>query len=154
MRTRRLKTRTHPRRGATLVEAALVTVALLSLLLGTLDLGIAVLRYNMLSEAARTGARMAIVHGADAPSEMAAWNAATAATQIKTALEPLMAGSGVAAGDFIVTVTYEQSGGADAVKPGRPVTVLVSHNWLPIVTFLFGNAAVPLSATSKMIIAN
>ncbi len=154
MKTFQRKRTARLRRGATLVEAALVTVALLSLLLGTLDLGIAVLRYNMLAEAARTGARMAIVHGSDAPGEMAAWNSALAATQIKAALQPLMAGSGIAAADFTVTVTYEQAAGADAVTPGRPVTVAISHSWVPIVSFLFGNAAVPLSATSKMIIAN
>ena len=153
MKTFQRNATTHLRHGATLIEAALVTVALLSLLLGTLDMGIAVLRYNMLAEAARTGARMAIVHGSDASPEMVAWNSTLAATQIKTALGPLLAGSGVAASDFTVTVTYEQSAGTDAVKPGRPVTVVVSHNWAPIVTFLFANT-VPLSATSKMIIAN
>ena len=151
MRTIRLKTKTHSRRGATLVEAAFVTVALLSLLLGTLDLGIAVLRYNMLSEAARTGARMAIVHGSDA-TEMTTWNKPGAETAIQAALVPLLAGSGMTT--FDVSVTYEQSAGVDAVTPGRPVTVAVSHNWVPIVSFLFGSTPVPLTANSRMIIAN
>ena len=146
MRAIRWKTTIDSRRGATLVEAALVTVALLSLLLGTLDLGIAVLRYNMLSEAARTGARLAIVHGSDA-TEMTTWDKGRAETEIKTALAPLLAGSG--ASDFTVTVTYDAG-----VTPGRPVTVTVQHNWVPIVSFLFGTTAVPLTANSKMIIAN
>ena len=67
------------RRGATLVEAAIVLPVFLLLVFGIIELGLAVARYNMLAEVARDGARMAIVHGADAPPEMAAWNSSSAA---------------------------------------------------------------------------
>lgn len=155
MKSGRLATKqTHSRRGATLVEAAIVTIVLVMLLLGTIDLGIAVLRYNMLAEAARTGARMAIVHGSDAPSEMPTWDSSLAATEITAALEPLLAASGIDTNDFSVTVTYEQVSGSDNAKPGSPVTVQIDHDWVPIMSFIFGGQAVSLTAMSKMIIAN
>ena len=61
------------RSGVTTVETATILCVLLLLLLGTLDLGIAVVRYNVLAAAARRVTREAIVHGAEAPPERPAW---------------------------------------------------------------------------------
>ncbi len=134
------------------MEAAIVTPTLLVLLLGTLDLGIAVLRYNMLAEGACTGARSAIVHGSDAASELPTWTSGSAATAIHDELAPLFAAAGIQSSDFTVTVTYQQVGGADSTTPGNPVTVRIDHTWVPLMSFLFGSQ--PLTANSKMIIAN
>ena len=65
------------RRGAAMVETALVLNIYMLLILGTCDLGIAVHRNNTLSQAARHGARQASVHGALAAPSMAAWGPAT-----------------------------------------------------------------------------
>ena len=51
------------RRGATAIELAIVLTLFLTLVFGMLDLGIAVFRYHIVCEAARQGARQAIVHG-------------------------------------------------------------------------------------------
>src|SRR6186713_1001142 len=48
-------------RGTSTLELALVAPIFLALILGALDLGQAVVLYNMTSEAAREGARTAIV---------------------------------------------------------------------------------------------
>lgn len=52
------------RRGAITIESAFVMVFFILLILGMLDLGFAVLRYHMYSNAARQIARQTIVHGA------------------------------------------------------------------------------------------
>ncbi len=51
------------RRGAAVLETALVLPAFLIITLGTLDLGVGVFRYHVLAQVARHGARQAIVHG-------------------------------------------------------------------------------------------
>src|SRR4051794_4019429 len=59
----RLQHHNRPRRGMTLVETALIIIAFLMLVLGTIDLATAVFRYHMLSQAARQGVRQVIIHG-------------------------------------------------------------------------------------------
>lgn len=54
--------RPDPDRGQALVEFALILPILLILLLGLLDVGRAVAAYNSVSNAARSGARVAIVN--------------------------------------------------------------------------------------------
>ena len=65
----------HKRRGTALVEAAIVTSVFVALVFGMIDLGIALFQKHVASEAARQGARNAIVHGYLAPSDstMNAW---------------------------------------------------------------------------------
>src|SRR3954463_2164209 len=52
------------RRGGALVEGVITTMVLLMLMLGTVDMGVAVFRMHVISEAARQGARRAICQGA------------------------------------------------------------------------------------------
>src|SRR3954466_11950835 len=59
------------RRGGVLVEAAITTSVFLTLVVGMIDLGIYVFRTHVITQAARQGARTAIVHGSLAPS---GWN--------------------------------------------------------------------------------
>src|SRR5437867_11102723 len=59
------------RSGAAVVEATIVLGIFFTLVFGMLDLGLGLFRQNLLSEAARQGARQAAVHGSLAPSS---WN--------------------------------------------------------------------------------
>ncbi len=54
------------REGATMVEGAIILSVTLLLIFGGLELGLAVTRYNALSEGARRAARCAMVRGAEA----------------------------------------------------------------------------------------
>ncbi len=56
-----MKTRRHSSRGQAVAEVALVLPVLLLVMMGILDFGRAVFAYNTLSNAARDGARVAIV---------------------------------------------------------------------------------------------
>src|SRR3954447_20628218 len=51
------------RRGGSLAEAVITTSVLLTLMIGTVDMGVAVFRMHVISEAARQGARRAICQG-------------------------------------------------------------------------------------------
>jgi Flp pilus assembly protein TadG len=62
-RLRRRGRRMARPRGVTIVETAIILPVFLTLVLGMLDLGIAVFRYHVLCQAARQGARRAVVHG-------------------------------------------------------------------------------------------
>ena len=64
----RLRPKAGKRRGASLEEAVILIMVFLTIILGMIDLGMGVFRSNLVSQLARQGARMAIVHGSKAPS--------------------------------------------------------------------------------------
>jgi len=68
-----IKTQMNGRRGMVAVETAIILATLLLLVFATFDLGLAALRFNSLSYAARNIARNAIVHGALAAPEFSGW---------------------------------------------------------------------------------
>lgn len=139
-----------------MVETAVVLVTFLSLVLGMLDLGTQVLRSNMVSEAARMGARAAIVHGTEAAAGrprggMGEWETAEEAqTEVKKILDPFLAGVGVDSEDVEVIVTFPDGNHL----PGSPVNVEVTANYRAILPSLFGSGRRKVVATSRMIIAN
>ena len=57
--------RRHSERGSAIVETAIVLNLFLVLLLGIMDFGRALYTYHLVDNAARIGARFAIVHGSD-----------------------------------------------------------------------------------------
>jgi hypothetical protein len=98
------------RRGQALVELALVLPAFLLAFVGLLDLGSAVFSYNSLTNAAREGARLAIVNQ-DEKSVIKRAKAQVAVAEID---------------DPSVTVGFFQqatSGGPDTTRPCSPVAV-------------------------------
>ena len=146
--------RSRGRRGATIVESALVLTALALIVLGILDVGIAVLRYNALSDAARRLARAAIVHGAMAEPQHAAWGpapfVATAddASEIAAAVRPWL----IAAAPEDVSVQVEWIDGGN--QPDQRVRVTLRYAHERFVPLLLGASPVPLEATSTMQIAH
>jgi hypothetical protein len=156
------------RRGVTLVEAAIVLLVFLMLVLGMLDLGLGVLQYNSVSHAARQGARQAIVHGWMAPTKPpwygGPWgppgsypganpytvNGANSSDWIVKALQD----GGALAGLDPNTVTIQVQWPDGSNNPDNRVSVTVSSSYSPIMTWIFGNHPITLSATSTMLIAH
>jgi Flp pilus assembly protein TadG len=145
------------RTGAALVEAALVTTVFLALVLGAVDLGGAVFRWHVLSEAARIGVRQAIVHGQNATAgwKGGPWGpstygpvAANASDPKAQAIAPYLAGMDPAA----VNVTMSWPDSSNAVE--KRVQVSLTSTWTPIMGFLFGSPTVRLRASSMMQIAH
>lgn len=143
------------RRGVTTVETAVILVVFLTMVLGMIDLGFALFRYHQVSEAARQGVRMAIVHGELGPPEMPQWGPATIdvpATAIGVGLvgnlQPFLRHL-----DPVNTqITAEWLDGSAALQ--QRVRVTVSTTYQPFLTSLLGSTPFTLTASSTMQIAH
>lgn len=152
--------RYHPnkavRDGATMVEFAVIMIAFLLLIFGIIDLGRGVFRFNQLSQAARYGARQAIVHGFLAPS---GWNGGAwgpSAVDVKAdaegnpiveALKPALVHCELA--KTRIQMVWLDSNNALESR----VRVTISCPFQPVLSSFFGGA-INLSATSTMTIAH
>ena len=152
-RTRVVPSQTR-RRGATVVEGAIVIGVFLVVLFGILDLGFAVLHHNSLSEAARRLAREAIVHGEDATPEQTAWGPTAVSG---TASD----GSEYSASLVPELVTFRRENvhfsleWLDAAnRPNDRVRVTVTYGYEPMIPFVLGKSAIPLRAVTTMRIAH
>ncbi len=153
----RMSRRNRHRRGATAVETAIVILPFLIITLGMIDLGTAVFRHHVVSQAARQGVRKAIVHGSLAPS---GWNggkwgpakfgpvAATDTDPKAQAIAPYLSGLDTSA----TNVTMEWLDTSNLAE--KRVRVTVSTTWTPAVTFIFGGLTRTLSASATMPIAH
>ena len=142
------------RRGALMVETAIVMTVLIALTLGAVDLQIGVYRYNTLSEAARHGARQAMVHGALAPPAQGIWGPGTYngtaadGSPYANAVRPLLVGFP----QNDVAVKLEWLDGSNAV--GQRVRYTLSTTYRPLLGFLIGYPNLNLNAASTMPIAH
>jgi Flp pilus assembly protein TadG len=155
--------RRRRRRGAVLVDAALVMLTFLTLVLGMIDLGIAVFRQQVVSRAAREGARRVIVNGKAA---MTTWGTAPinspATAQNVPIVTWLVSGDGQfyrgALPGLNLTATTIQvawlDGNNDPEATFNRVQVTVSTTYKPMMTFIFGSPTYTLSAASTMTIAH
>jgi Flp pilus assembly protein TadG len=148
------------RRGAAMVEAAIILPVFLVLTLGMIDLGIAVFQNNAICEASRQGARIASVHGAFAADDGsgAIWGPAayTGAGNSTAAIPTAMRTAGALAGlnTANVTISVSWPTGTNSVLTNDTVQVQVSALWSPVIFYVFGNKSVTLTATSIMPIAH
>ncbi|HUY87708.1 MAG TPA: TadE family protein [Pirellulales bacterium] len=142
------------RRGAVMVETAIVMTALIALTLGAIDLQIGVYRYNTLSEAARHGARQAMVHGAMATAAQGIWGpgayngTAGDGSPYANAVQPLLVGFP----QDNVSIELEWLDGSNAV--GKRVRYTLSTTYSPLLGFLIGYPTMTLQAASTMPIAH
>ena len=152
IRKRRLAS--HARRGATIVESAFVLGVLLMVLFGMFDVGLAAMRQNTLTEAARLLARSAIVHGALASTQSGVWGAGTIsatgadASPPASVVRPLLPTMNPSA----VSLTLRWLDGDN--QPGHRVVATLSYQHQPMVPFILGSGPINLSATSTMRIAH
>jgi TadE-like protein len=129
-------------RGAELIEFALVFPMLLLVMLGIIDFGFLFQRYEVVTNAAREGARVAILPGYSNADVEARVN------------QYLASGGLTGTSSILVGPTEAVAVGAQCITL-RPVTVAYDHNFIfvePIVGLLggsgFGNKT--LHATSSM----
>ena len=137
-----------------MVEMAVVLSVFLMIILGTFDLGIATYRFNTISQAARQGARQAIVHGSLAPPAMAAWGPATYdgkaddGSVYAQAVSPMLVG--FPPNDVAIKVEWLDGGNGIQQR----VRFTVSTTYRPILTSVFSSSTYPQSAASTMPIAH
>ncbi len=144
----------QPRRGVVALESALVLSTLMLILLTIVDLGLAVLHYNTLSDTARRLARESIVHGEFASPERTVWGpnsysgtAGDGSAYAATVKDLLVA---LDLNDVKITVDWPDAGNA----VGQRVQVVLRYSYRPMMTLGMGDTAYEMSATSTMRIAH
>lgn len=140
--------------GATQVEFALVVILLVMTLLGVVEMGRMVLVYNAIADAAKAGARYAMVHGIDRTGSGADGpNSASSYSQIQTVAQNYAAAGLLDSSNVTVTVAYPNHSGTVAGNyPGDPVDVTVSYTYDPLVGYFGSILNKTLSATSEAVI--
>jgi Flp pilus assembly protein TadG len=129
-------------RGQSLVEFSLVAFLSVMLLLGTFEMCRMVLVYTTVANAARAGARYAIVHGSDA---------ATTSTVIQGQVENYLAAAPMQTTipPLTIAVSYPDTG--NCTDPGCHVNVTVTYPYDPFISYFFP-ATINLSSTTQGVI--
>jgi Flp pilus assembly protein TadG len=137
--------RWHVDEGAQLVEFALVLPMLLLVVLGIAEFGFIFQRYEVLTNAAREGARIAVLPGysnADVQARVA--NYVTAGRVPTTGTNPVVA---------VTTVAIPTTPGGPVLS-GKRVTVTYTHSYMFLTAignwFGASYSTVPLRAVSEM----
>ena len=130
------------RRGAAMLEAAVVYPVTMLLLIGTVVLGIAVFRYEQLQALAREGARYASVHGPTYASDTPNASVASSTDIENNVLTPMAHG--------LSGLTCSVTWNPNPPTTGAPstVTVQLSYSWVP--EAYFSKQAVSVTASSTM----
>ena len=122
-----------------MVEMALLLPLLAMMLFAIVDFGIAFQRWQVVSNAAREGARAAVVRVNGCGG-----------TTVQGLVETYVGASGITPGQVVVSVVPPNY---CSLAPGTPVTVTVRHNFvLPVLSGLVPGlgSAIPLTGTSVM----
>lgn len=120
--------------GQSLIEFALASTLFLLMLLGIINFGIGIWRYNMVADLAQEGARWASVRGNGSRTGPAS------SADVQTFVQGRAPG---------FTVTATASPAPSTLKPGQTVTVVVNYTFMPF-TGLVPQLSMPFQATATM----
>lgn len=150
MRTIRYRTRRLARGegGSSLVEFAIASFMLLTVVFGTLEFGLAVWKYNMVSDLAQEGARWASVNGSSSASACGGTWPVT--SPCKASLANVQAYVDSRALGIVVTVATPTNGPPSGLVAGNTVYVQVSSVFTPL-TGLVPAGAITLTNTAQMV---
>jgi Flp pilus assembly protein TadG len=135
-RRSRLSGRWRQNRGQALVEFALASMVFFVTIFATLQLGLAVWKYNMVANLAQEGARWASVRGSTSSLPVGS---------LQTFVQSRSLG-------INVTATASPVGAPGALSPGQTVSVRVQTVFVPF-TPLIPMTTVTLQSTAKMVMA-
>jgi Flp pilus assembly protein TadG len=131
--------------GTSLLELATVAPLVTTLLLGLLDMGMAVFSYNTVAEAARVGARFAALRGASSKGPVGpAANHAAVEGAVRSATTGLVPQS--------LTVRSTWIDGDNS--KGCRVRIDLNYSYRPLITWVVGFRTLTLSSTCTMTITN
>jgi Flp pilus assembly protein TadG len=156
--------RAHGEQGSAIMETALSMLVLLTVLFGLLELSLAAYSFHFASNAAREGARYAMVRGSTAGGACATYNTTycnASGTNISDYVKSLGL-PGISTASTAMTVSSAWSaftGGstcpaspAPCNSPGNLVTVTVTYSF-PLSIPGIPAATIPMTSTSAMIIS-
>ena len=138
------------RRGATVIEMAVVFPVLILLLFGLVVGGMGIYRYQQVAHLAREGARYASVRGTDYQREVSGATAATAQSVYDNAIKPQAVALDLAKLTYQVTWNSTNSPSTTTnfeLPVGNTVSVTVTYQWFPE-WFLIG--PITFSSTSTL----
>lgn len=136
-------------RGSTLVEFAIASTLTLTMMLGVVDFSRAFYTYHLVANAARAGARYAMVRG----SSCTVTGCPTTSDAVQTYVRGLA--PGIDASQLTATTTWAQTSScndANGKGPGCIVTVSVSYPFRFVVALL-PRFTMTMVSTSKMVIS-
>jgi Flp pilus assembly protein TadG len=145
---------TKTRRGVAAVEGAVVLGTLFVVLFGMLDLSLLVLESNTAAEAARRLCRTAVVHGQMSSPQMTVWGPAQVTgnagdgTEYAQALDPELVTFNLS------NVSYTINWLDGSNLPGYRVQVVVNFEYQPLMPFLVGGNAIPVTMDTTMQVAH
>jgi Flp pilus assembly protein TadG len=161
----RLLRRVGSERGATLVEAALVTILLLTILFGIVGFGHALYTYHFVANTAREATRWASVRGAKCSGLAGGCPADMAGSDVQTFVTNYSTGIGLDPTKITATTTYLPSPSQDVLcpytvspaqfpedYPGCVVQVLVVYKYNFILPLL-PTSPFNMQSTSQMVIS-
>jgi Flp pilus assembly protein TadG len=139
--------------GATMVEFSLIAILLVFILMGVVEMGRMVLVYTTMANAARAGARYAIVHGGERTGSGSTGPSGpscgpTSCTQINAVVNAFAVGGLVNTANLTTTVDYPDG----TNTAGSRVTVTVSYTYVPIVGYFSSTLNKTLGSTSQGVI--
>ena len=136
--------------GGSLVEFSLVTVMLVLVMIGVVEVARMTLVYTALANSARAGARYASVHGhgrAGGSGVNGESGPASNPAQVLTVVKNVASAGLVRLADANITVTYSPSN-----TPGSTVTVRVVYTYAPLVSYFSALLNAHLGSTSQGVI--
>jgi len=126
-----------------MLEYAMTSLVLFTMLMFVVDGGRILWNYVAVNEAARVGARYAIVHGASSASPVGPDDYAAITQDIQGSVD------GLVATNLTVTATWNPDN-----NPGSSVTVRVSYPVQPLTHFFWHDQTLALTSQSTMVIQN
>lgn len=145
----RASTGTHER-GTSMAEFALALTASLTLIMGIVDLGRALYTYHLIANAARLGARYAIVRGAACPAAGCPATQSSIQTYVR-GLAPELNQASMTVTSTWATTTSCTAAAANAA--GCLVTVQVVYPFHFAALPLLPNFTMSMTSASKMVIS-
>jgi Flp pilus assembly protein TadG len=142
--------RSREDRGSSLIEFALISFMFIILLAGVVEMGRMVLVYTTIANAARAGARYAIVHGADQTVSPSGPGNPCTCTNVKTVVKNFASAGLVNTSTPPLTITVSYPNGNN--NAGSLVTVKVMYTYDPFVNYFGTLLNKTLGSTSEGVI--
>ncbi len=134
-------------RGSSLPETAIVMAVLLAVMFGIMDFGRALYTYGFVANAAREGARWAIVRGSKCTQLD---HCPAGSSDVQTYVQSLSEGA-MNASSIHANLNFPTCSGSNA--PGCVAEVTVTYSFTFVAPFV-SKLTIPMSSTSEMVIAN
>lgn len=144
----RVRDRWREDRGASMVEFALISFMLVIVLMGVVEMGRMVLVYTTIANAAREGARYAIVHGADQTVSPSGPGNPCTCPDVTAVVKNFASGGLVTTSALTITVSYPDSDN----NAGSRVDVKVTYPYDPFIGYFGSLLNANLGSTSQGVI--